>query len=161
MALRWFDHRNALTEPSLYFVDPLFRTLTSAKLLIDCVAGTGRSPNLIYILTYEVVKTLAWYVKMEEANQTGDTIPVSKKLLGMLLDASIGTALTHRGKPDELYALGAKEATANIISLLCYQADVTDNDELASKCMWVATDALSRRAEISPEKEAEGIKHQA
>ena len=98
---------------------------------------------------------------METVNQTDDTVPVSKKLLGMLLDASIGTALTHRGKPDELYALGAKEATANIISLLCYQADVKDNDELAGKCMWVATDALSRHMEISPEKESTSIKHQA
>lgn len=98
---------------------------------------------------------------MDSANQNDDTIPVSKKLLGMLLDASIGTALTHRGRPDELYALGAKEATANIISLLCYQADVRDNDELAAKCMWVATDALSRRVEISPENNHSDIKHQA
>lgn len=98
---------------------------------------------------------------MEATNQTDDTIPVSKKLLGMLLDASIGTALTHRGKPDELYALGAKEATANLISLLCYQADVQDNDELAAKCMWLASDALSRRVEISPENNISDLKHQA
>lgn len=74
---------------------------------------------------------------------------VEEELLEMLLDAAVRTAFTHRGTPDEMYSLGAKEATANIVALLACQVDASS--ELVSKCMWVASEALSRRMEISPE----------
>ena len=75
-----------------------------------------------------------------------DQLVVEKELLGALLGAAYTTYLGHRGKADELYALGALEATANVIYIMTCNSD---DPELEKMSQQFAADALRRVEELA------------
>jgi len=64
-----------------------------------------------------------------------------------ILGASYSTAMSHRAKKDEMYALGALEATANLIYIMAVNSDIP---ELETLCQKFAGDALSRFSDLCP-----------
>lgn len=92
---------------------------------------------------------------MQEVNAT---IPVDRALLVSLLWASRNTAFLHRWQPDELHALGAAEATANLIYVLVSgQGDL----ELETVCQEMAELAIERSAFLTCVAEEEQSKQAA
>lgn len=75
-----------------------------------------------------------------------ENISVSIELATSLLDAALRTALSHRGKKREEYALGQLEAISNVIYILCINQGGMENLELA--CMQQATMAVRRLDEL-------------
>lgn len=73
-------------------------------------------------------------------------LTVDTELLKSLLGAAYSTYMGHRGQSDELYALGALEATANVIYVLSCN---NDNEELENMSQQFAADALNRASEIA------------
>lgn len=70
---------------------------------------------------------------------------VDSEFVKSILGAVYSTALAHRNQPDEMYALGALEATANLFYIMAINAD---NNELELLCHKFASDALDRYEEI-------------
>ena len=75
----------------------------------------------------------------------GDIL-VSDELAISLLDAALKTALRHRGKLREEYALGQLEAVSNVIYILCINQGGMEQLELA--CLKQATLAVRRLDEL-------------
>ena len=75
----------------------------------------------------------------------GDIL-VSDELAISLLDAALKTALSHRGKLREEYALGQLEAVSNVIYILCINQGGMEQLELA--CLKQATLAVRRLDEL-------------
>ena len=75
----------------------------------------------------------------------GDIL-VSDELAISLLDAALKTALSHRGKLREEYALGQLEAVSNVIYILCINQGGMEQLELA--CLKQAALAVRRLDEL-------------
>jgi hypothetical protein len=84
-----------------------------------------------------------------EEYEMDQKLVVDVELLASLLGAAYTTYMGHRGEADELYALGALEATANLTYLM---ASNGDNPELEAMSQQFASDALNRVAEIARAK---------
>ena len=65
-----------------------------------------------------------------------------------ILGAGVSTALNHRGEMDEMYALGALEATANLLNVMAVDSGHVDLEALCHK---LAGDALDRYGELCEE----------
>ena len=73
-----------------------------------------------------------------------EKLTVDPDLLKSLLGASYSTYMAHRGDDNELYALGALEATSNLIYVLTCDGA---NEELATMAQMFAGVALDRTVE--------------
>ncbi|MBV1880058.1 MAG: hypothetical protein KUG82_00395 [Pseudomonadales bacterium] len=65
-----------------------------------------------------------------------------------ILGAGASTALNHRGEKDEMYALGALEATANLLNVMAVDSG---NVALEALCHKLAGDAVDRYGELCEE----------
>lgn len=73
-----------------------------------------------------------------------EKLTVDPDLLKALLGASYSTYMAHRGRNNELYALGALEATSNLVYVLTCDGQ---NEELATMAQMFAGVALDRTVE--------------
>ncbi|PCJ37551.1 MAG: hypothetical protein COA99_12720 [Moraxellaceae bacterium] len=76
------------------------------------------------------------------------SMEIHEDQLKALLDASVSTALSHRGKAYEEYVLGQQEATANVVYVLCVGQD--NRASLEQSCQRYAQQAIERLTEIHP-----------
>lgn len=72
-------------------------------------------------------------------------ICISVDFVKTLVEATNSTAMKHRGKQSELYALGQLESIANLLYISVVGAGDYD---LENYCQKVATDALDRMASL-------------
>lgn len=84
-----------------------------------------------------------------------DKIEVHEEQLKALMDASVRTAMAHRGKPYEEYVLGQQEAIANMIYVLC--VGQPNSSDLEITCQQHALSAIERLTEIHPPDENHGF----
>jgi len=73
---------------------------------------------------------------------------VNREMLEAILDASISTARSFRGRAGELYALGQLEATANMVYVMICAQNSTEYGQLEVRCQSAALEALERMGRL-------------
>ena len=74
---------------------------------------------------------------------------VNREMLENMLDAALSTARTHRGRQEELYALGQLEATANMVYVMICCQTSEELSRLEVRCQACALEAIERMEKIS------------